>query len=94
MVLGPTIRKVLPYINFGVAATALGFQYFVLYPWHKELDKDFQIMKQEQNMTLEEYHQKKLQRLEEIEKNFVRLEQHHNKILAAQDVTALKANVI
>lgn len=26
MVLGPTLRKILPYINFAVATSALGFQ--------------------------------------------------------------------
>lgn len=56
----------------------------MLYPWHKELDKDFRELREEQNLTLEEYHKKKLQRLEEIECNIVRLEAHHNRIADAQ----------
>lgn len=77
MVLGPFIRKVIPYVNFAVACSALCFQFFVLYPWHIELDNDFQKLKDDQHVTLEEYHQKKLKRLEEIEKNILSLEARH-----------------
>jgi len=74
MVFGPTLRKVLPYVNFVVATSALGFQYFVLYPWHNELDQDFQVLKAEQRAVLEDYHKKKLERLEQIENDIHRLE--------------------
>lgn len=74
MVMGPFIRRVIPYVNFAVACSALCFQFFVLYPWHKELDMDFQRLKEDQHLTLEEYHQKKIKRLEEIEKNILHLE--------------------
>ena len=29
-------------VNLGIAISALAFQIFVLYPWHKELSQDFQ----------------------------------------------------
>jgi hypothetical protein len=33
--------------NFFIATSALAFQVFVLYPWHKRLDDDFQQLKME-----------------------------------------------
>ncbi|KAF3481512.1 uncharacterized protein GIQ15_04271 [Arthroderma uncinatum] len=33
--------------NFLVATSALGFQVFVLYPWHKQLDNAFAELKKE-----------------------------------------------
>lgn len=33
--------------NFLVASSALAFQVFVLYPWHKQLEDDFEALKQE-----------------------------------------------
>ncbi|KAF2271890.1 uncharacterized protein EI97DRAFT_387014 [Westerdykella ornata] len=33
--------------NFLVASSALGFQVFVLYPWHLRLDDDFEALKKE-----------------------------------------------
>jgi len=80
MVFGPTLRKFLPYINFVVATTALSFQYFVLYPWHKQLDEDFVVLKEDQHTKLEEYHTLKLQRLEEIEANITRLAKQQVKL--------------
>ncbi len=74
MVLGPFVRKIIPYVNFAVASSALCFQFFVLYPWHIELDNEFQRMKEDNHVTLEEYHQKNIKRLEEIEKNVLHLE--------------------
>lgn len=82
MVLGPFVRKVIPYVNFAVACSALCFQFFVLYPWHIELDNDFQKMKEDNHMTLEDYHQKKIKRLEEIEKNILRLESLNKTVVA------------
>ncbi|KAK1226852.1 hypothetical protein PQX77_010156 [Marasmius sp. AFHP31] len=67
MVLGPTARKVLPYLNFAIATAALGFQTTVLYPWHHELDAAFHRLKQEQTEMLREFHEIKLRRLEELE---------------------------
>jgi glutamate/tyrosine decarboxylase-like PLP-dependent enzyme len=33
--------------NFTVASSALGFQVFVLYPWHEELQHDFNRLREE-----------------------------------------------
>ncbi|KAF4966132.1 hypothetical protein FZEAL_10687 [Fusarium zealandicum] len=33
--------------NFVVACSALSFQVAVLYPWHKQLDEDFEALKKE-----------------------------------------------
>jgi hypothetical protein len=33
--------------NFFIATSALAFQVFVLYPWHKRLDDDFEQLKKE-----------------------------------------------
>lgn len=33
--------------NFLVASSALAFQVFVLYPWHKQLDDGFEALKKE-----------------------------------------------
>jgi len=38
--------------NFVIATSALGFQVFVLYPWHKRLDEDFEQLKREHIQTL------------------------------------------
>ncbi|EPS38876.1 hypothetical protein H072_7355 [Dactylellina haptotyla CBS 200.50] len=45
--------------NFLVASSALGFQIFVLYPWHKQLDDDFEKLKHEHIRvlrTIERFH--------------------------------------
>ncbi|KAF2676704.1 hypothetical protein K458DRAFT_424466 [Lentithecium fluviatile CBS 122367] len=39
--------------NFIVASSALGFQAFVLYPWHKQLDEDFEALKKENRRVLQ-----------------------------------------
>lgn len=39
--------------NFLVASSALGFQVFVLYPWHKELDAGFEKLKKEHLKVLD-----------------------------------------
>jgi hypothetical protein len=39
--------------NFLVASSALGFQVFVLYPWHKELDAGFEALKKEHLKVLD-----------------------------------------
>jgi hypothetical protein len=80
MVLGPTVRKFLPYINFVVASSALVFQTAVLYPWHKKLDEDFYILKDEQNAKLAKYHQIKLEALSHIEGDIVELKKQQTEI--------------
>ena len=39
--------------NFGVASSALGFQVFVLYPWHNQLDASFEELKKEHIRVLD-----------------------------------------
>jgi hypothetical protein len=39
--------------NFVVASSALAFQAFVLYPWHKQLDEDFVALKKENQRVLQ-----------------------------------------
>ncbi|KAH8893010.1 hypothetical protein GQ53DRAFT_745938, partial [Thozetella sp. PMI_491] len=41
------ITRVISMTNFMVASSALGFQVFVLYPWHKELDAGFEELRKE-----------------------------------------------
>lgn len=40
-------------MNCVIACTALGFQVTVLYPWHKELDDNFEKLKKEHLMVLD-----------------------------------------
>jgi hypothetical protein len=39
------ITRAISLTNFLVATSALGFQVCVLYPWHKQLDDDFEALK-------------------------------------------------
>ncbi|KAJ8104769.1 hypothetical protein ONZ43_g7697 [Nemania bipapillata] len=41
------ITRAISVTNFFVATSALGFQVCVLYPWHKQLDEDFESLKKE-----------------------------------------------
>lgn len=47
------ITRAVSLTNFVVASTALGFQVFVLYPWHKELDERFEELKKEHLKVLD-----------------------------------------
>lgn len=40
------IKKYLPAISFVIGVAALTFQTTVLYPWHNDLDKRFQELKE------------------------------------------------
>ncbi|KAI5221482.1 hypothetical protein E4T46_05163 [Aureobasidium subglaciale] len=71
MVLGPVARLWLPYLNFTVAISALGFQTAVLYPWHHELDKEFKILKHEHREQLHLHQQITLKKLEDLERRIV-----------------------
>ncbi|THY36349.1 hypothetical protein D6D01_00518 [Aureobasidium pullulans] len=71
MVLGPTARMWLPYLNFTVAISALGFQTAVLYPWHEELDKEFKVLKQEHREQLHLHQQVTIKKLEDLEKRLL-----------------------
>jgi solute carrier family 25 phosphate transporter 3 len=41
------VTRAISFTNFFVATSALGFQVCVLYPWHKQLDADFEALKTE-----------------------------------------------
>lgn len=50
----PAITRVISITNFVVASSALCFQVGVLYPWHKELDENFEKLKQEHIRVLDQ----------------------------------------
>jgi hypothetical protein len=70
----PTVRKILPIINFVIATAALGFQVSVLYPWHHQLEKRFNEMQIQQETKLAEYHQLKMDTIKNIEQNLNKLQ--------------------
>lgn len=59
--------------NFAIATSALGFQVFVLYPWHTKLDEDFKDLKQENLRLMHEVEQHRAADLREIKEAFTRL---------------------
>jgi hypothetical protein len=62
--------RYLPIITFVVGTSALVFQTMVLYPWHNELDAEFKrlkVLKETQDVKLEEYNSKKMDKIHELE---------------------------
>lgn len=49
----PALTRIVSLTNFVVASSALCFQVGVLYPWHKELDENFEKLKKEHLAVLE-----------------------------------------
>lgn len=49
----PAITRIISVTNFVVASSALCFQVGVLYPWHKELDENFEKLKREHLAVLD-----------------------------------------
>ncbi|KAM0326271.1 hypothetical protein ACHAQA_006868 [Verticillium albo-atrum] len=47
------ITRIVSMTNFAVASSALGFQVFVLYPWHEQLQRDFEDLKKEHLRVLD-----------------------------------------
>ncbi|KAL9942099.1 hypothetical protein D7B24_001136 [Verticillium nonalfalfae] len=47
------ITRLVSLTNFAVASSALGFQVFVLYPWHEQLQRDFEDLKKEHLRVLD-----------------------------------------
>lgn len=70
----PTIRKIVPIINFLIATAALGFQVTVLYPWHHQLEGRFNEMQNQQETKLAEYHQLKMDLIKNIDENLNKLQ--------------------
>lgn len=60
--------------NFFIATTALGFQVFILYPWHKRLDDDFQELKKESLNLVRLGEEARLVELGEIKEQIRKLE--------------------
>lgn len=52
--------------NFVIAGSALGFQVFVLYPWHEQLDAEFKHLKAEHLRLLKEGEDNRTQELRSI----------------------------
>jgi len=50
----PMVTRTFSLTNFVIASSALCFQVFVLYPWHKELDEGFAEMRREHARILRE----------------------------------------
>lgn len=46
------ITRAVSITNFTVASSALGFQVFVLYPWHEQLQQDFNQLREEHLQAL------------------------------------------
>ncbi|THV75942.1 hypothetical protein D6D27_09292 [Aureobasidium pullulans] len=92
MVLGPTARMWLPYLNFTVAISALGFQTAVLYPWHEELDKEFKVLKQEHRDQLHLHQQVTIKKLEDLEKRLLVTEKAIPDSVYLTELTALPAS--
>ena len=63
----PTFSRVLPYIILAIGSSALAFQTLILFPWHHQLDAEFKELRREQAVTLAQFHEKKLARLDTIE---------------------------
>jgi hypothetical protein len=49
----PMVTRTFSLTNFVIASSALCFQVFVLYPWHKELDEGFAEMRREHARILQ-----------------------------------------
>jgi hypothetical protein len=72
------IQKYLPFINFIIASIALGFQVTVLYPWHYELQQEFNELQKQQETKLRQYHELKMQTIKNIEEHLVKLRKDKN----------------
>jgi len=74
----PLIQKYLPFVNFIIASIALGFQVTVLYPWHYELQQEFNELQKQQETKLRQYHELKMQTIKNIEEHLVKLRKDKN----------------
>ncbi|KAK5135330.1 hypothetical protein LTR08_005434 [Meristemomyces frigidus] len=64
----PMVTRTFSLTNFIIASSALCFQIFVLYPWHKELDEGFGELRREHIRTLQEGQNQRAQDLMGIRK--------------------------
>ncbi|EME88867.1 uncharacterized protein MYCFIDRAFT_181367 [Pseudocercospora fijiensis CIRAD86] len=49
----PLLARRFSITNFCIASSALAFQVFVLYPWHRKLDREFEGLKRENLRVVE-----------------------------------------
>jgi hypothetical protein len=54
--------------NFLIASSALGFQVFVLYPWHHKLENEFQDLKRDHLEILQKSQAERLEEIRDIKK--------------------------
>ena len=79
------VNRWVPVLNFSLAVTALTFQMAVLYPWHLQLDADFERLKAEQEGKLVEFHKIKLKRMEVIESMLKDVDDKLDKVLTVNN---------
>ena len=60
------ITKLISLTNFVIASSALAFQVGVLYPWHHELDAEFQELKKEYRELMLEQRLEREKRMVEL----------------------------
>jgi hypothetical protein len=66
------MRK-LSIINFIIGSSALTFQITVLYPWHAQLDREFKELREKHEKTLNEFHNVKVSKMNNIESKIAQL---------------------
>jgi len=69
----PMITRTFSATNFIIASSALVFQVFVLYPWHKELDDAFKELKREHLEILLKGERERAQELRNIREQIAEL---------------------
>ena len=69
----PLARKFVPLLSFVIASSALGFQVFVLYPWHHQLEREFHDLQEEQREQLKNYHYLKMETIKNIESDLKKI---------------------
>ncbi|KAG0228086.1 hypothetical protein BGW42_002436 [Actinomortierella wolfii] len=59
--------KLLTLVNFVIGSAALSFQVGVLYPWHHQLDDEFKELEKNHERRLQLFHDRKWEKLKEID---------------------------
>ncbi|CAF1136097.1 unnamed protein product [Adineta ricciae] len=60
-------------IRLVITSSSYGFQVSVLYPWHYELQQEFNELQIQQDAKLRQYHELKMQTIKNIEENLTKL---------------------
>ncbi|KKZ60714.1 hypothetical protein EMCG_04641 [[Emmonsia] crescens] len=61
--------------NFIIGSSALGFQVFVLYPWHNKLDKDFEDLRDAHLSMLKKGEKDRTEELKAIHERLTNIKQ-------------------